>query len=375
MSRFSSQWLGGAANDTEGLLMIDVDQRQDSIEGSLYLFESGNGSGGIYADFSAKPVGNYFDIVSSTKRLHHFEARVIARSIDEIQAGEDQLKARFSLTNAGAILAMEFPTGTKREFSLLPSSAGLPSTRVAEAEVNDWYSFEAEATKLVEEPQRYIFRGQAEPWRLRTSFHRTQRKDLVRYWEDEVQAVRRSAVADPKQAAEHGDLNHNGAFLVFLQHFGYPTPLLDWTYSPYVAAYFAYSNLVESSNGHVDPSGTVRIFMFDAQMWKEDLGQLTSLCHCKPHLSFLDASAIDNSRAIAQDAIVTMTNVDDIESYVLHREHLNNKQYLRVFDLPKDECKSVLRRLKLMGTSPKSLFPGPEGFLSEFRQKHFGYDA
>ena len=36
-------------------------------------------------------------------------------------------------------------------------------------------------------------------------------------------------------------------YLQYLRHFGYPSPLLDWSYSPYVAAYFAFRELASKA--------------------------------------------------------------------------------------------------------------------------------
>jgi hypothetical protein len=162
-----------------------------------------------------------------------------------------------------------------------------------------------------------------------------------------------------------------GAFVSLIQHHGYPTPLLDWTHSPFVAAYFAYSPIKNKKARAASEQDKVRVFMFSKNKWLADQFQIIKLAPMYPHFSVLDALAIENPRMIPQQGISSITNVDDIERYIDHMERAANKKYLQVFDLPVIERPRVMRELAIMGVTAGSLFPGLDGACEELRERFF----
>jgi hypothetical protein len=168
--------------------------------------------------------------------------------------------------------------------------------------------------------------------------------------------------------AELNDPLQYGAFLNLAQHHGYPTPMLDWTWSPYVAAFFAFRNI--QKNAKVSRNKKIRIFKLDLVEWNKRQ-RFDKLFPIWPHVSVLDALAFGNNRAIPQQSISTVTNIDDIESHMHKIEIEAGKNYLEVFELPASERSHVMDELALMGITAGSLFPGLDGACESLRERNF----
>lgn len=89
-----------------------------------------------------------------------------------------------------------------------------------------------------------------------------------------------------------------------------------------------------------------------------------------PHLSIGEFLAIENERMIPQQAASTVTNIDDIESYIKSKE-TNGKTYLWAIDLPVSERRTVVHELSYMGITAGSLFPGLDGACEELKERNF----
>ncbi len=250
--------------------------------------------------------------------------------------------------------------------AVAPKTRGGDKSDLNPLPIKTWNQFKTFVKQL--ERKRFVFRGQEDSrWRLRTSFYRTGRSNLERYFIQDVSDLQKALSALTRYPFNLNDPFHYGAFLNLAQHHGYPTPLLDWTWSPYVAAFFAFRNLPSNSAAR---GSRVRIFKLDSREW-DKLPRYNRALPARPHVSVLDALAFDNVRAIPQQSISTISNIDDIETHILTAESSSRKTYLEVIELKSSDQQEVMRELALMGITAGSLFPGLEGACESLRERNF----
>ncbi|WP_448165222.1 FRG domain-containing protein [Burkholderia cepacia] len=368
------QWIGDfVATNWHGRITIDVERVGSKVGGSASLFP-GRGSVGAVTIGRIVPfesqdspaqvliLGNPIHPVTQQAVPWYELERVFPnmRFGTIIQATVNWQQMRMTVDWNSNI-------GTRGNATLHTSDAGRPSDLVPVD--MDWQQFKGHLAQL--EPRRYVFRGQRQPWRLRSKFHRTGRCDLIRYTAEDMQALHRHLSAHTKHLFDRSKSDENGAMLHLAQHHGFPTPLIDWSYSPFVASYFAYHGMRNADAITAPDEQRIRILQFDRLQWWEDYNQIAVTAPAQPHFSLLEFLPVENPRLIPQQALSGLTNIDDVEQYIAWAGNQTGKCYLTAIDLPARSREMVMHDLTMMGLTAGSLFPGLDGTCEELSERFF----
>lgn len=367
----NGQWLGEFSGSSKGRIILNIDDLSSHFEGVAFL-HSDNVVPSVAVGFHTKnkdrtfscrtdwiyPIDRDSGMITPWEAIKdQYPNNVIFSSHADVQGMWNEEEVRLSWSSE---------IGNTGNCVLPRSKAGSPSSLIPLCK--DWKEYKTYVSEL--EGRRFLFRGQNEPWRLRTSFHRSGRADLMRFMREDVQILHKHLSARTKHVFNLDNPNENGAFHNLIQHHGYPTPLLDWTYSPYVAAFFAYRGISNTKARCADINDKVRILVFNQARWKKDVSQVYQLISAQLHLSIGEYLAIENERMIPQQAASTLTNIDDIESYIQLWETAGGS-YLTAIDLPVRERKNVIRELGYMGITAGAMFPGLDGACEELKERNF----
>lgn len=239
-----------------------------------------------------------------------------------------------------------------------------------------WNDYKDWVSGLVKSKEKnYYFRGHSNAgWKLQTSFHREAGRNaitLTTYLITNLSEVNYHISSVHNEIIDLRNKDEFYAFLALIQHHGFPTPLLDWTLSPYVAAYFAFKEV----NNQQLIGDNVKIYIFNYMEWTKSFKQPSDLEATEPYVSVVKPYAKFNKRLIAQQGAFTVTNVEDMEDHILGNSYGGKKTFLFNKLISVKEKPVVMRELNLMGINEMTLFPSIGGICRALKSQFFSSDA
>lgn len=141
-------------------------------------------------------------------------------------------------------------------------------------------------------------------------------------------------------------------FMAYLRHNEFPSPLIDWTKSPYVAAYFAFRDIYSKAE-HVSifVYGGDTMFGESPSMWTLGPSIKTSRTHFLQQSEYSICYREENKK-------IYFANYEEVEG------DIEDQGFLVRYDIPASERQKVLQKLDSMNITAYSLF-GSEPSLME----------
>jgi hypothetical protein len=245
-------------------------------------------------------------------------------------------------------------------------------------DLNSWESFEKSVSSLFSEWKKLktekhplhvstpLFRGHSNAsWKLETTLERfidrpIEAGDYCRT----IRSVRPAVVSITGKEwnipeFKSGAIPPTGyEFMIYLRHHGFPSPLLDWTRSPYVAAFFAFRS------PQVSKDGRVAIYSY-----VEYSGQARTYYVGSPVVHGLGPYVESHKRHYAQQCEYTICwkEIGNDHVYSSHEtafaDKTSDQGVLRKYTLPASERKNSLKQLQRMNVTAFSLFGSEESLM------------
>jgi len=234
----------------------------------------------------------------------------------------------------------------------------------------------AETNLSVSDP---LFRGQElASWQLKTTLERfVSRQYSMEDYYNTMRAVKPALESftektwnlQPKfkMGPTAASLPPGVPFMVYLRHYGFPSPLLDWSLSPYVAAFFAFR-----SQGHEDQEAAIYSFVeyvSGGKSVKDPEPRITGIGHYistqkRHHTQQCEYTIC--TKPIGKGADTTYVYANHEEVFDLHKY---DQDYLMKYVLPRSERAKVLEKLSLMNINAYSLFGNEETLIETLAYK------
>ena len=214
---------------------------------------------------------------------------------------------------------------------------------------------------------RYIFRGHGSAkWKLIPTFDRWfkgPRRDALKIEEELFNHFKRECKGQEDLPKDVFDDKY--MMMGIAQHHGLPTRLLDWTDSPYIAAFFAFSELLphkgETRLQAEDQFAAVWVLDTKRSLWRPAVGGV----------EIVEVPPSSNYRLRNQTAKFTYPTTamfpgleEVVSNYATGGAVTSDRSLTHLFKylIPTREARVALSDLQLMGIDFRRIFPDREGY-------------
>lgn len=225
-------------------------------------------------------------------------------------------------------------------------------------------------------PSTYYYRGQAdENWKLTTTLERFE-TELNKF----VGGTRELLLKEFRRLIRGNgllsqmDTSSEEEILALGQHYGLPTPLLDWTESFYIALFFAFSEAIPDEVNNVAIwaiQTSAKEVMANFNSLAADLSKLNENSVSLVEMKFVDPYTDINSRLVSQSGIFIQkpSNIDLEQVISSYCKGNNESPVLAKITVPAKERENILNNLFSMNINWATIYPGIEGAARHAKMK------